>query len=170
MNTTTYKPISLTPTPVLYLLIGGIASGKTTVRRILETGLWAERRMPEYVSICPDDIRKEISGDAGDQSVNKAAWGRAYSRMEAAMQQGQTVIFDAAYMVKSRTRKSMQAYAKKYGYRVVYIILDTPVADAHGLNQARERQVPTDVIDRYHADFMREFPFIQEDKKSDGEI
>lgn len=150
-------------TPILYLLIGGIASGKSTVRSVLETGL--NKDYDDYVSICPDDIRKEISGDAADQSVNKQAWDIAYARMEKALSLRQTIVFDAAYMVKGRTRKVMQGYAKKHGYRVVYIVLDTTLEEQRCQNAARERRVPDDVVARYHIDFMREFLFIQEDKK-----
>jgi len=154
-------------TPVLVLLVGGIASGKSTVRKLIALG--AASTYGNCVSICPDDIRQELSGDAGNQSVNKAAWDTAYSILDAAMVAREPVIvFDAAYMVKSRTRKNMQAYAVRHGYRVVYVILDTPISDQYENNAQRERRVPDDVVARYAIDFTREFPFVIEDKKING--
>jgi predicted kinase len=157
-------------TPVLYLLIGGIASGKSTLAKILEYGLLTHADLLRVNVICPDTIRGELVGNESDQSVNGRAWALAYERMHATMTARVDVIFDAAYMVKARTRKIMQDYARKYGYRVVYIIIDTSVEEALAANALRDRKVPEDVVARYHIDLQRSFPFINEDKVSNGEV
>jgi len=157
----------MTHTPILYLLIGGISTGKSTIRRTLSLGLLQQQSIdaPHNVNeICPDEIRAEISGDESDQSVNAEAWRIAYQRLEEAMRFKQDVIFDAAYMVKQKTRRIMADYAKRYGYRIVYIILGTTLEDALIANANRERRVSEDVVRRYHNNFKHAFPFVEDDR------
>jgi len=160
----------MTRTPVLYLMVGGIASGKTTIGRLLSLGSRLAdpeiyTSIPIFTTICPDDIREELSGNAADQSVNADAWAIAYVRLEAAMETKNDVIFDAAYMVKQKTRRIMNGYAKKYGYRIVYIVIPVDLNDALAANANRKRRVPEDVVRRYHDNFKQAFPFVENDRK-----
>lgn len=154
-------------TPVLYLLVGGIASGKSSIAAIIKDGCTNidTDNYIDIVHVCPDDIREELSGDAANQAVNAEAWKIAYERLEIAMVHRFDVIFDAAYMIKQKTRRTMQAYAKQHGYRVVYILLPVDLDAALEANARRDRKVPEDVVRRYHDNFQQQFPFIASDRQ-----
>ncbi len=105
--------------PKLYILTGLPYSGKTTLRKAL-----VERLHSEAVSV--DEIM-----DAKDmwrvghptQEDWDAAYTEAYRRIEAALQQGKTVIFDCANL-PYHERANARAIAEKVGVQNVLIYLN----------------------------------------------
>ncbi len=71
------------------VLIGIPGSGKTTY---IQNEL---SNVPNPLTVCPDDIRVELAGDASDQTLNTEVWLLAYHRAEEALQAGKVLIFDA---------------------------------------------------------------------------
>ena len=133
---------------VLVTLVGCPASGKSTVRaaitRLHMLGLICE-------TICPDDIRMRMTGDATDQSANVAVWRYAIERLGTLLSMhGVMVIFDAtASHVRDRRRLATEAHV--HDAIAIEIWCDTPLEQCYERNDARERHVPRDVIRRMHS-------------------
>lgn len=73
--------------PYFIMLVGIPGSGKSK---------WAKEVMSETTQVvCPDQIRKEISGNVGNQSVSVEAWAEAKSRTIFLLKEGKNVILDA---------------------------------------------------------------------------
>lgn len=75
--------------------IGISGSGKTTFGNKLEN----------TTVICPDDIRKELTGDISDQSRNVEVWRIAYDRLRKSLENGEDVYFSATTL----TSKNLKA-------------------------------------------------------------
>lgn len=56
----------------VYIPIGISGSGKSLYQKV---------NFPKIYTICPDDIRQELLGDASDQSYNDEVWLQAYDRL-----------------------------------------------------------------------------------------
>lgn len=79
----------------LIVSIGISGSGKTTFGNKLEN----------TTVICPDDIRKELTGDISDQSKNVEVWRIAYDRLRKSLENGEDVYFSATTL----TSKNLKA-------------------------------------------------------------
>jgi len=75
-------------TPELILPIGIPGSGKST---------WIEKfkKSGDYIVVSPDEIRRELTGDISDQSMNKEVFQMADETVRRALEGGQSVIYDA---------------------------------------------------------------------------
>lgn len=93
----------------IVLPIGISGSGKSTWIKV----------MLEYDDnlkvISPDDIRREITGTVSDQTKNGEVFRIAYDRVVNAMNNGNSVIFDATN-IRSRERRSLLAYIDENVY------------------------------------------------------
>ena len=79
----------------LAISVGVSGSGKTTFGNKLEN----------TTIICPDDIRKELTGDISDQSKNVEVWRIAYDRLRKSLENGEDVYFSATTL----TSKNLKA-------------------------------------------------------------
>ena len=130
--------------------IGVPGAGKTTALKAL-----AEKY--GYIYISPDDIRKELLGDAAGQSKNKEVWREADRRMVEALRNGEGVVVDGAF-ADHKQRREFIAFAKQNGAeRVEGIFMDTPLEIAKERNRGRDRKVPEYAIDRMEQG-IRAFP------------
>jgi predicted kinase len=114
--------------------IGIPGSGKTTVLKPFaqDNG---------YAYICPDEIRAEMTGDAGDQSKNSEVWDEARQRLADALQKGETIVFDAVF-VNGSARKDFICFARNHGAEEVQgVFAAVPLETAEERNRARERVV-----------------------------
>ena len=135
--------------------VGLPGSGKTTVLKP-----FAEKYA--YTYICPDDIRKELLGDAGDQSKNREVWEEAYAQTAVALREGHTVVFDATF-AESHDRKRFIDFARAQGATKVQGVFGAvPLEVAKERNRSRERVVPDFVVERMH-DSLRKHPPVVED-------
>ena len=75
------------------MMIGIPGSGKST---------WIKENLEEeeYHIVCPDLIRKELTGDITDFSEDKKVWAIAKERVKEALEQGQNVVLDATNVNK----------------------------------------------------------------------
>lgn len=85
MSIVKYQKIS---TPIFLMLIGIPGSGKTT---------WVKETIKEkkFVVVCPDDIRKEITGSISNLSQDKLVWSLAKRKVSEYLQDEKNVILDA---------------------------------------------------------------------------
>lgn len=79
----------------LAISVGTSGSGKSTFGNKLEN----------TTVICPDDIRKELTGDISDQSKNAEVWKIAYDRLRKSLENGEDVYFSATTL----TSKNLKA-------------------------------------------------------------
>ena len=134
----------------LIIGIGIPGSGKTTVLKDFAKK-W------EYIYICPDDIRAEMTGDPSDQSKNKEVWDEARKRVQDHFQKGDTIVFDAT-LANQEQRKEFLAFARKNGAeKIEGIFLDIPLELAKERNEGRKRKVPEHVLEKMD-ESIRNFP------------
>ena len=74
--------------------IGISGCGKTTFGNSLK------KENSNLEIICPDDIRKELTGDISDQSQNEKVWNICYSRIIHNLQDGKDVYLSATNLSK----------------------------------------------------------------------
>lgn len=74
--------------------IGISGCGKTTFGNILK------KENSNLVIVCPDDIRKELTGDISDQSQNEKVWNICYSKIIHNLQDGRDVYLSATNLSK----------------------------------------------------------------------
>lgn len=130
---------------MLYVLVGPSYSGKSTVCEFFKR-YYKEQELPMYV-ICPDDIRKELLGDASDQSNGKMIFETAYERVDKALNSPlNTVFFDATSLTPAR-RKPLIEIAKKHRTSCFAVVMpDFTEEELTARVATRERKVPLDVV------------------------
>lgn len=97
--------------------IGISGSGKS---RLYNLNYW------EYVKICPDDIRKELTGSISDQSKNKEVFELAQKRIDDCIANDKNVFYDATNINTEYRKKFVNKY-KETNVRIVYVILPADV-------------------------------------------
>lgn len=105
--------------PKLFAITVGVSgSGKSRLGRELELHA-------NFTRICPDDIRKELTGDISDQSQNGRVWKEAYARVAQALQRNEDVIFDSIATTR-KTRNQLREAATAGGAEsVAYLLMDS---------------------------------------------
>lgn len=79
-----------------------------------------------YVKICPDDIRKELTGSISDQSKNKEVFELAQKRIDDCITNDKNVFYDATNINTEYRKKFVNKY-KGTNVRIVYVILPADV-------------------------------------------
>jgi predicted kinase len=121
--------------------IGIPGSGKTTALKP-----FAEKNSYTYIS--PDEIRGELSQDAGDQSRNREVWEETYKRVGNALSRGETGVVDATFVNESE-RKEFIAFAREQGAdKVQGVFAAVPFETARERNNNRDRVVPEHALER----------------------
>lgn len=130
---------------MLVVLVGPSYSGKSTVREFFKR-YYKMQELPIYI-VCPDDIRKELLGDASDQSNGKMIFETAYERVDKALQSPlNTVFFDATSLTPAR-RKPLIEIAKKHKTCCFAVVMPNFTEEELTARVAtRERKVPLDVV------------------------
>ena len=98
---------------ILYVTLGISGSGKSTLINTYKAGREAQGLQPATI-VCPDQIRKELTGSISDQSQNDKVFGTAYQRTRDALKHDGVVIFDSTAL-NSKTRKELIDIAHKAG-------------------------------------------------------
>ena len=131
--------------PILYIMCGLPASGKTTEAKkiVAEDGA-------EYVS--SDEIRKELYGDESCQSDNQKVFEHYYKRMNQYLSEGKDVVIDSTN-VTLKSRKRILSECKVDCIKLVYII-NTPIEICYENDLKRERHVGKEVIDKFWKNFQ----------------
>lgn len=139
------KNIMCKPLPnfQLMLMVGAPGSGKTTLREQLV------KQYPDLKVISMDDKRKELCGDANDQSKNAQVFGWQEKELRKAMQNRQNTLIDATNPTR-KLRKHLLDLGRDNGAlcSAVYFDLSLPVLLER--NAMREKRVPDDVVKRFY--------------------
>ena len=132
---------------MLVVLVGPSYSGKSTVCEFFKR-YYKMNELPMRVRVvCPDDIREELLGDAGDQSNGKMIFETAYERVDKALNSPlNTVFFDATSLTPAR-RKPLIEIAKKHRTPCFAVVMpDFTEEELTARVENRERKVPLDVV------------------------
>lgn len=123
-------------------------SGKTTWKNkfLKESGT-------EFVTIHPDSIRKELTGSEEDQSKNVEVFELAFSRLNASLKEGKSVIFDSCAQNKERRRRII-AIAKNNNAKILVVVFNISLELAKTRNSMRDRVVPEFVLDKMHGSWQ----------------
>jgi len=136
----------------LMLLIGAPGSGKSTVREQLLA------RYPGIKVLSMDDRRKELTGDANDQSKNREVFAWQQRELEKAMENRENTIVDATNTSR-KLRKMLWEAGRRNGALCSAIYFDIPLATLHERNKSREKRVPDDVVERFYYTMQNVLPY-----------
>ena len=150
------EDVKITKTvPILCMTIGIPGSSKST---------WAKSQKG-FEIVCPDEIRKELTGTISDQSKNGEVWEVwkvAAQRVVEFLKDGKNVILDAT----NTTTKGRTQFLKNIPNDLIYqkqaIVFDVSPEDAKkrikkDLEDGKDRSnVPDDVIDRMYKQFKQD--------------
>ena len=127
----------------LVLLIGAPGSGKSTIREKLIA------QYPDVKVISMDDRRKELTGDANDQSRNNEVFSWQQRELNKAMEARQSTIVDATNTSRKLRRMLWEA-GRRNGALCSAIYFDIPLTTLLERNAQREKRVPDDVVKRFY--------------------
>lgn len=97
--------------------IGISGSGKSRLYNI---------QYQDYVKVCPDDIRKELTGNISDQSRNKEVFELVQKRIDDCIANDRNVFYDATNINTEHRKKFVNKY-RGTNVRIVYVILPADV-------------------------------------------
>ena len=100
------------------------------------------------VVVSTDSIRKELLGDENDQSDGWMIFMTAYTRMNKALYDGKTVIFDATNLTHNNRRKVIRYYRSAFPeVKLVCACMLTPLLICIERDKNRDRTVGKDKIE-----------------------
>ncbi|MEU1377978.1 ATP-binding protein [Streptomyces triculaminicus] len=102
--------------------------------------------------VCLDSLRREIGGDAGDQSITPAAVERQNALLEKHLSTGTTVFLDSTN-VEAHIRAALVHQARRHGRPIVALRFLPSLDTCRSRNRTRppNRQVPDDVLAWQHS-------------------
>ena len=120
-------------------MVGLPRSGKSTYARALQAHGW--------VRVSPDDFRLALHGRAFHAPAEPTVWASAELAVRALLIGGHRVVVDATNATRRR-RAPWIAMARALGVPVEAFVLPTSAEECHRRNEAGERPVPPEVVDR----------------------
>lgn len=135
-------------TPILVIMAGAPASGKSTIRTAIAHSL-PEGRIVS--AVCPDDIRRVTNGDEASQGNAPLVWRTAFDDLHRLLGMGRMMVLFDATASKPRDRRRLADAVHKHGGIAITVWLDTPLDECINRNEARDRVVPEEVVRRMHA-------------------
>lgn len=130
--------------PIFYMTIGIPGSGKST---------WASEQKHTTPVVCPDYIRKQLTGNVSDQTKNAEVWKIAKERVSSYLEEGRNVILDATNVKMSDRNRFMRDLP--YCYKIA-VVFETDPKDAFAriekdiANGKDRSNVPMDVVARMY--------------------
>lgn len=133
--------------PVLYVLIGIPASGKSTIAKSFNCSI---------VSL--NDIGFKLYGSEKERTNNKQVFEEACCQVEKCLENGNSVVYDAPNLQQNERRDFLNRISTKC--KKIGVLVATDIEIALEQNKSRLRQVPETVILRMYKGFN--FPDISE--------
>lgn len=131
--------------PSLVVLIGPAGAGKST---------FAARHFHPSEILSSDGYRALIAGDAADQTVTKAAFGRLHRDLARRLGERRMSVVDATN-VERAARLELLRRSAAAGLPAVAIVFDLPVDVVLARNAARPERVVDEGIVRHHLSRLR---------------
>ena len=104
---------------MLIVTVGPSGSGKST---------WAKTQ-ENFKTVCPDQIRKELTGDISDQSKNHEVWIIAYERLRTYLECGKDVVFDST-ACNINTINQIMKIANEFPVNVMFKLFEIDISTA----------------------------------------
>lgn len=130
---------------VLHVMVGISGCGKSTYAKSLADST-------NSVIVETDGIRKELTGNESDQSVNDLVFKIARNRVDEQLKKGNCII-DATNLTPWE-RKSWVEIASKNNCAISAYVFNVDVEIAKARNSQRSRQVPEHVIEKQSKKFV----------------
>lgn len=151
----------------MYIIItlGIPGSGKSTWRKDFVS------KHPEYKVVCPDDLRKEITGSVSDITQDAKVWETAYHNLKEYLDNKFDVIFDST-ACNTRTQKAIENIAKERNAIILYKIFDIDTETAksriqNDLSSGVDRsKVPMEIVDKMAENFIKAKERVLEEVKN----
>lgn len=136
----------------LMLLIGAPGSGKSTMREQLVA------QYPNLKVISMDDRRKELTGNANDQSKNSEVFSWQQKEFRKAMEARQNTLLDATNCTR-KLRKVLWSIARENGALCSAVYFDIKLETLLERNAKREKRVPDEVVKRFYNTLQSVLPY-----------
>ena len=127
--------------PSVVMMVGVPGSGKSYIAEQLSELLAID-------VLSSDECRKELTGDANDQSMSREAWDLVRERAQDAITDGRSVIIDGTHNNQEGRRRDIAQYRSFGAKAVIGINIVTSLETAKVRNAGRERVVPEFVLER----------------------
>lgn len=127
------------------MLVGIPASWKSTYSYELEKS--------GYHIHSSDEIRKELTGDENNQTINIKVFQALHKRIKSDLEKGISCVYDATNMSMKR-RIAFLNEIKKYNCYNKCVLFVTPIEVCKERNQNRDRKVPDHVFDKMLKQFQ----------------
>ncbi len=124
------------PTACLVVLVGPVASGKST---------WAAEQFGADQIVSADRLRGVVGEGEHDQRASKDAFDVADLIVERRLKRGLLTVLDAMHLDTKR-RAAVLSYARAAGVPCIAVGFDTSPEECRARNRARERSVPAKVL------------------------
>ena len=152
------------PSDSLVIMVGVPGSGKSTT--IEKTEMFKGANV-----VSTDKIRGKLFGDEENNSNNDIVFETFYNEIDESLKDGKLTIADST-AVSRQTRKDLYMLAAKYKRPIRLIVMNIQKELAKSRNNARQRVVPDEVIDRMYEKLETEYNLINEEitklKQIDG--
>jgi len=128
--------------PKLILLVGLVASGKSTI---------AKQLAEEYNAIIysSDDLREELFGDINECNRNEELFKELKLRVKNSLSNGKNIIWNSTNL-SYKKRKAILEEMRKYNCKNICYLIATPYEECLKRNLHRERKVPEHVIKKMY--------------------
>lgn len=133
------------PRNTLVLLVGPAGCGKST---------FAARHFRPTEIVSSDECRALISDDPANQAVSSHAFALMHMIIEKRLLLGRLTVCDATSLDRT-TRNALARIARRFGFNIAAIVLDTPLDVCVRRNSGRGRVVPEDALRNQYRMFER---------------
>ncbi len=141
---------------ICYVLIGLPGSSKSTLAARMIA------RHSHYRIVATDRIRQELYGNSATQGQWPDIEAQVLSQIEAALQNGYPVIYDATNFKHTHRIDLLQKLSKFSNIAWVAWYLQTPLEQCKERNRQRDRQVPEPIIETMAYSLATHPPSIEE--------
>jgi len=113
---------------------------------------------PEFRVICPDDIRREVTGSVSNITQDALVWETAYHTLKELLANREDIIFDST-AVNTRTQKAIENIGKANNAIIIYKIFEVPLEVAKERiikdieNNVDRSKVPMEIVEKMFNNF-----------------
>lgn len=126
--------------PSVVMMVGVPGSGKSYIAEQLSELLAID-------VLSSDECRKELTGDANDQSMSREAWDLVRQRAQDAIADGRSIVIDGTHNNREGRRRDIAQYRSFGAKAVIGVNIVASLETAKTRNTSRERVVPEFVIE-----------------------
>lgn len=154
---------------ILYMMVAPPGSGKST---------WVNKYSSTVKAnvVCPDLIRKELTGDISNISRDKDVWDIAKDRVRLSLSMGENVILDATNC-KTKYRNAFLKkvkFSELWNIEVKFILFKEvnpticKMRIANDLMAGKDRsKVPAEIVDNMYKDYTNSLGYLMKNNPND---